>query len=175
MPFGSVKYTERMKPWSTTVGDLGARREQPLAQHLERVLVGDVERDVVELDGAVARPARRLGERLGPLHLEERDRVAAAHLEEVVAHRPGHGGGGEAHAEHADVEAHGGVHVGGDERQVVDALPAGSAVGQFVRSQPWHQSYAARAPVRSGATRGSRRARPTGIHGGSGTSQEREP
>ena len=105
--------------------------EQPLAQHLERVLVGDVERDVVELDGAVARPARGLGERLGALDLEERDGVAAVHLEEVVAHRPRHRGGGQAHAEHAHVEADGRVHVGRDQREVVDALPA-RCLGQFV-------------------------------------------
>ena len=106
---------------------LGTGRQEPLAQHLERVLVGNVEGDVVELDGAVARPAGGLGEGLGPGHLEEGDRVAAPHLEEVVAHRPGHRGRGEPHPEHADVEADGRVHVGGDERQVVDALPRGAS------------------------------------------------
>ena len=81
--------------------------------------------------------ARSLGPPAGlakvsaPCHLEERDGVAAADLEEVVAHRPGHRRGGQAHAEHADVEADGGVHVGGDEGQVVDALPA-RGVGKLV-------------------------------------------
>jgi hypothetical protein len=106
-------------------GDFGTRLEQPLPQHLERVLVGDVEGDVVELDGAVGGTPGRLGEGLGPRHLEEGHGVAAAHLEEVVAHGTGHGRRREAHAEHAHVEAHGRVHVGRDEGQVV--MPASAA------------------------------------------------
>ena len=75
MPLGSVKYTDRMKPWSTTGVTSEPGREQALAQHLERVLVGDVEGDVVELDGAVGSGPRPAWRRSRPLHLEERDGV----------------------------------------------------------------------------------------------------
>ena len=106
------------------VGDLAVGLEQPLAEAEQRLLVGQVEREVVELArDRVGDPGRLLEVRgVGPF--EERERVPGADLEEVVAQRARHRRRHEPHAEHALVEPDGGVHVGGDERQVVDAAPA---------------------------------------------------
>ena len=57
--------------------------------------------------------------------LEEGDRVLRADLEEVVPERGGADRRHQPGTEHAVVEAHGRVHVGRDQREVVDAPPAG--------------------------------------------------
>ena len=113
MPFGSVKYTERMKPWSTTsvTSHPAALRRSRSAQ--QRLLVGQVERQVVELDRPRVGHAGRLGERLDldVGVLEEGDGRLLAEGEEVVAERRRADRGDELGAEHAVVEAHGRVHV----------------------------------------------------------------
>ena len=113
-------------PWSTIAGDLATERLEPAAQTVQGLVVGQVERQMVELGGVLlVGHAGRLGEGLGVGHLEERHRVAGGDLEEVVAHGAGIEGGHEAHAEHAMVEAHGRVHVGRDQGQVVDYPASG--------------------------------------------------
>ena len=91
------------------------------------LLVGQVEREVVELRRPPVGHAGRLREalELDALVLEERDRLLGAELEEVVAEGSGADGGDEPGAEHPVVEAHGRVHVGRDEGEVVDAPPMG--------------------------------------------------
>ena len=122
------------------VGDLAVGGLQPGPQVEQGLLVDEVERQVVELRGAGVGDPGRLGEAvdLDALVLEERDRVARADLEEVVAERVRADGRHEPGAEHADVEADGRVHVGAHQREVVDAPPAGlaccSAMGTSVAS-----------------------------------------
>ncbi len=108
------------------LGDLAVVRQQALAQLEERVLVGQVERHVVELDGPRVGDPGRLGEgvELDAPVLEERHRVGRAELEEVVPECRRADRGHEPGPEDAVVEARGRVHVGGDEGQVVDATPA---------------------------------------------------
>ena len=71
------------------VGDLAAVRLEPVAQPQQGVLVGQVQRQVVELRRLRVRDAGRLGEAVELLVgvLEEGDRVARADLEEVVPER----------------------------------------------------------------------------------------
>ena len=107
------------------VGDLAVGALQALAQVEQRLLVGEVEREVVELRrarvGNAGRLAERLRRRVGVL--EERDRVLRTELEEVVPEAGRADRRDEPRAERAVVEAHGRVHVVGDEREVVDPPP----------------------------------------------------
>ena len=107
-------------------GDLDTGLLETMLEVVQGPLVGQVERQVVELHREpVAGHARRLGERLGARPLEERNRVLGPDLEEVVAQRAGRERGHQPHAEHPVVEAHGLVHVGRDHGEVVDPSPPG--------------------------------------------------
>ena len=79
--------------------------------------------------------AGRLGVGLGARPLEEGDRVLGPDLEEVVAEGAGRQSGHQPHAEDPVVEAHGLVHVGGDEGEVVHSSPAGWFARLHVRNR----------------------------------------
>ena len=107
------------------VGDLAPGVLEAVAQGEQRLLVGQVERQVVELDRSRVGHAGRLGERLdlGVGVLEEGDRALLPEGEEVVPEARRADRRHELGTEHAVVEAHRRVHVVGDEGEVVDAPP----------------------------------------------------
>ncbi len=107
------------------VGDLAVVVDEPLAQRGQRGLVGQVQRQVIELRLARVGHARRQRERLDdqPVVLEERHRALRTEVEEVVAKARRADRAHEGRAEHPAIEPNGRIHVGCDERQVVDAAP----------------------------------------------------
>ena len=136
------------------VGDLAACLFQSVAQSEKRRFVGQVERDMVELDRSGVGDPGGLGERLDRVVgvLEEGDGVLGAHFEEVVAelardrkisHQTG--------TQDAVVEADGGVHVVGDQREMVDATPARRLFSPCASvGLTSHRLQAYRQPVRAG-------------------------
>ena len=125
MPFGSVKYTERMNPWSTTsVTSQPAclRRSRRLSSASSSGRLNDRWSNwIARGSGTPAALANELDLDAGVL--EEGDGGLLAEGEEVVTERRRADRGDELGAEHAVVEAHGGVHVAGDQGEVVDPPP----------------------------------------------------
>src|SRR5262249_9835311 len=94
---------------------------------VEGFFVGHVEAQMVELGGSGVGQAGGFGEGFdgGVGVFEEGHRALRAELEEVVAEGGGGDGADQAGAEGSVVEADGGIHVGGNQGEVVDPLPAG--------------------------------------------------
>ena len=108
------------------VADFATGAREALSEIVECVFVGEVECDVVELHGTRVGHAGRFRERFdgGVGVFEERDGALRSELEEVVAEFGSGDRGDESGSERSVVEADGGVHVRGDEREVVDSSPA---------------------------------------------------
>ena len=138
------------------VGDLATVALQPVAQAEQGVLVRQVHREVVELCRLLVGHAGGLRERVKVLAgvLEERDRVARRHLEEVVPERRSGECRHQARIEDAVPEADRRVHVRRHESEVVHAPPVdrvrGSCHSRKVRRRrrpgyPWTTDIASTA------------------------------
>ena len=98
---------------------------------MQRVLVRQVERQVIELNLATIRHSGRQLETLQP-HvgvLEERHRLLRTELEEVVPKRLIPEVRDKSRTEHTMPEPHGGIHVRGHQRQMIDPPPEGPRSG----------------------------------------------